>query len=214
MEHLLRGLGLSSQSDLFRECERKTGTTAEACSLFWLVGPKQVGKQSMTLWEEVLSPEVNQVEKFVSLWPFDGSLIDLLDQSPCVIAEGYPAQYLARIGIQKNFGKKSESKRSQVSVPILAWFEGNGVNVDEGIAGKIRRGFSGNDGEDDALDAVIGLIGFLESILNPKSSLEPSSDSARTVEGWILGKEVNHQRKQVEQKRSTSRMDFPNAKSN
>ena len=61
------------------------------CSLFWTLGPNQVGKAAIIGWRDVLTPALGS-DKSVVLWPFDGSLDQLLKPGNVVIVETYPAE--------------------------------------------------------------------------------------------------------------------------
>jgi hypothetical protein len=56
----------------------------------------------------------------------------------------------------------------------------------------IERGFAEGD---DAFDAVVGLIGMVEIVTGRRRPDEPSEDTIRRLEGWILGQDISvHQR--------------------
>jgi hypothetical protein len=84
-EHLRLGLGLTAK-ELRRRCE---GNDAEV--LFWTLGSKQVGKGALTGWKLLAGA---QRDAGLAIWPFAGSLAELLDGgSRVVVAETYPREY-------------------------------------------------------------------------------------------------------------------------
>src|SRR5262249_57535606 len=68
---------------------------AGAGPIFWLVGPRQVGRSAACIWRELITPRLANV----ALWPFDGPLADLLAAGQPVIAEMYPAFLLRTLGL-------------------------------------------------------------------------------------------------------------------
>jgi hypothetical protein len=85
-------LDLICIDDLRRKCELASGARRAACPLFWTLGANQVGRAATIGWRDLLSPALNNIPN-VKLWPFDGSLADLLKPGNTVIVETYPAEY-------------------------------------------------------------------------------------------------------------------------
>src|SRR5262249_32071310 len=84
-DHLRVALGLSER-ELRRRCE---GNDAE--TLFWTLGSKQVGKGALAGWRMLAAA---QRDPDIALWPFAGSLPDLLDGGSRIVAvETYPREY-------------------------------------------------------------------------------------------------------------------------
>ncbi len=90
-QQLLEGLGLAAWSDLLRRCDRRSATRAAACAIFWTLGGQQVGKAAITGWRDLLAPAL-QAGLDLALWPFQGSLDELLTRHRFVVAETYPAE--------------------------------------------------------------------------------------------------------------------------
>src|SRR2546425_11575774 len=63
--------------------------------MFWLVGPRQVGRSAACVWRDIITPRLARV----ALWPFDGALMDLAASGRPVIAEMYPAFLLRTLGV-------------------------------------------------------------------------------------------------------------------
>ena len=96
----LRGLKGTRRADLRRalgeagfaprECDR----LARAGPIFWLVGPRQVGRSAACVWRDVITPNLGRV----ALWPFDGPLTELVASGRPIVAEMYPAILLRTLG--------------------------------------------------------------------------------------------------------------------
>src|SRR5439155_1675694 len=67
-DHLRAALGDAAFTP--RACDRQAG----AGPIFWLVGPRQVGRSAACVWREILTPRLDRL----ALWPFDGTLAELI----------------------------------------------------------------------------------------------------------------------------------------
>ena len=204
-DHLYSRLGLSSMSDLKRRCERR------AQSLFWLIGPNQVGKAAISGWRELLAPALASAAPPL-IWPFDGRLCDLLARPGTVVAETYPAEMCRHLELavsEPDRSKQRQCDRAADASALRAWARTNGVRLTERLRDEIEDGFGPtDDGEDrfgedrfgedrfggdrfggDRFDAVVGLFGMLDVVLGNLESGEPRDDRT-LVEGWILGYSV------------------------
>jgi hypothetical protein len=181
--HLWSALGLTCIDDLRRKCELASGGRRAACSLFWTLGANQVGRAAIIGWRDVLVPALTN-PKPAMLWPFDGSLDDLLKPGNIVIAETYPAEYYGwffQDHLLKSKGKLDA--RRQTAPALLDWAQSANVTLDPHLRRTIEDGFP----NDDAFDAVVGLFGMLEVLMNRRESGEPDDEKARKLEGWIFG---------------------------
>lgn len=184
-EYLVEGLGLRDVRDLKRRCEHR------AESLFWLIGPKQVGKAAISGWRDLLAPALASAAP-MSIWPFDGPLHDLLDRpGALVVAETYPAAMYGHLRLaisQPGRSKRRQMDRAAGASTMTAWARTNGVRFTESLHNKLENGFrSRGDGDgDDPFDAVVGLLGMLDVVLGNLAAGEPMHDST-PIEGWILG---------------------------
>jgi hypothetical protein len=182
--HLWSGLGLTCIDDLRRKCELASGGRRAACPLFWTLGANQVGRAAIIGWRDVLVPALRN-EKPILLWPFDGSLHDLLKPGT-VVVETYPAECYG--WFFQDHPLKSKGKldaRRQTAPALLDWAESARVKLDPELQRAIEDGFP----SDDAFDATVGLFGMLE-VLMKRGSGEPDDDPVRKVEGWILGQKL------------------------
>ena len=187
-EHLQLALGLSAK-ELRRRCE---GIDAE--TLFWTLGSKQVGKGALAGWRLLAGA---QRDPGVALWPFAGSLPELLDgSSRMVAAETYPREYyrylMAPGESRSRWSKRRHADRLAWAPGILAWARSLGVTWEPRIRDRVQAGFSDGVNGEDEFDAVIGLLAMISVITGKLPPGEPRDDPAvTTVEGWILGRFVS-----------------------
>ncbi len=188
-EHLVEMLGLGSRQDLFRECEMAPGR--QACPLFWTLGGNQVGKGALTGWREVLLPA--RATTLVDLWPYDGTLSELLTRGRSVIVETYPGDVYPYVGAtlpvtKEGRGKRVQSSRAQCAPGILAWARGARVDFSEKLVTELQDGFgSAPDGED-RFDAVIGVLGMISVLQQMRPAGPADQRKCLSVEGWIFGR--------------------------
>ena len=181
--HLVSGLGMTCFNDLRRQCELGYDGRRAACPLFWTLGPNQVGRAAILGWRDVLVPALR--DPGTRLWPFDGPVDSLLMPGHVVIAETYPAEcYRWFFQGQRPVVKTSLESRERVGPALLNWAQSASVTLDPELRQTIEDGFPKGD---DAFDAVVGLFGMLEVLLNRRSSGEPNKESVMQVEGWIFG---------------------------
>jgi len=70
------------------------------------------------------------------------------------------------------------------------WAERCGVELSAELAGEIEDGFGARVDGEDRFDAVVGLIGMLDTLLDPEGVPEPSAEAVVRIEGWIFGQPV------------------------
>ncbi len=183
-------LGLS-WPQLYRRCERATPGRRAACPLFWTVGGNQVGKAALRGWRELLQPAVREEGSRLALWPFDGSLAELIAGGRIVVVETYPAEFYGHIGVrldsQKNGGKRSATARRRNAQTLLSWADVHRVSMTARLRRAVEEGFGPTPDGEDAFDAFVGLLGMLNVIIGRRSPGEPLDAATRGVEGWILG---------------------------
>jgi hypothetical protein len=183
-QHLLDAHDAKTMLDLLRICERGGNGQRQACSLFWTLGAKAVGKAALKGWEHVLVPALK--DNSVLLWPFDGRLDSLLKPGVAVIAETYPAECYGWFSDRPLGSKGDPENRKKFSALLSDWAGINKVLIEDGLRKEMRDGFI--TGDDDAFDAVVGLFGMLRVCLGQRPSGEPNDKLIRDVEGWILGR--------------------------
>jgi hypothetical protein len=183
--NLYQGLGLSA-TELRRRCE-----WADAETLFWTLGGKQVGKAALTGWR--LLRQARQREPGIALWPFDGPLPDLLaGTGRVVVAETYPREYYRHLGAPargQRWSKRCRQDRLTRVPGLLSWAQSLAVTWDAGVLQRVTEGFSdGRTGEDE-FDAVVGLLAMIGVVTGTIATGEPRDDVAvLSSEGCILGR--------------------------
>ena len=190
-EQLVKGLGLGAADDLYRRCERSTPDRGAASSLFWTLGAKQVGKAAISGWRDLLAPGLAEYGINFAIWPFAGTLRDLIRERSFVVVESYPAEAYRHLGFPRSgWSKRDSSERRTRGMEILAWAAQRPVVCDGRLVEQIQSGFGdGPDGED-PFDAVVGLLLMIDVVLNYRSEGAPQDDVVRRVEGWIFGQQA------------------------
>lgn len=182
---LASGLGVEDFNDLLRVCERPTPTRRAACPLFWTLGGAQVGRAALSGWEGVVRPLIGEGAR---LWPYDGDLKRLCDGPGIVIAETYPAEAYAHVGVA--FGPRQSKRRREdrlAQVPsILEWAEERGVDFAAPVLAALADGFGTRPDGEDRFDAFMGLLGMIEVASGRRDEGKAPADVAGW-EGWILG---------------------------
>lgn len=183
-QYLLDAHNADTMLDLLRICERGGNGQRQACSLFWTLGAKAVGKAALKGWEHVLVPALK--DNTVRLWPFEGSLNSLLQPGHTVIAETYPAECYSWFPSVPLASKTDMESRKEFGSNLLDWARGRKVRIEPQLCSSIKAGFP--DGKDDAFDAVVGLFGMLQICLGLRNSGETDDKTLREIEGWNLGR--------------------------
>jgi hypothetical protein len=186
-DSLVVGLGVESFKDLIRECEKGGNGRRAACALFWTLGGNQVGKGALTGWQEIVRPAL---KGGALLWPFAGRLEGLASLPCLVIAETYPADAYACLGASFGPGesKRRPADRKKKAAPILNWAAKRGVRIDA-VESVLRSGFYGNEGGEDAFDALAGLLAMISVVKKDIAEASVKLPPSRAVwEGWILGR--------------------------
>jgi hypothetical protein len=169
-------------NDLRRACERKPPLSRQACSVFWTLGGNQVGRAALAGWQDLLRPGL-RMSPPVALWPFHGDLTGLLVTGRPVVAETYPAEFYAHLGLPR-FAKTTRAGRLGC-IPAL---EATALRVGASLTTDVRTALASGFRSDDEFDAFAGALGMLNVLAGHRPADPPHDDRvARTVEGWILG---------------------------
>ena len=187
-QHLVDALEVRTFRELYRRCDRCPGRDpAEA--IFWLLGPKQVGRAAISGWRDLLRPAMSG-DSPPAIWPFDGCLTELLKRPGMVVAETYPAEMYRHLNLtigRSGRSKRRATDRAQDAAAMHGWARTNHVRLTSELHAEISDGFrAGKDG-DDRFDAIVGLFGMLDVVLGNLPSGEPEDDTTK-IEGWILGR--------------------------
>ena len=173
-DHLRQILGDAAFAP--RACDRLAG----AGPIFWLVGPRQVGRSAVCIWRELITPRLDRV----ALWPFDGRLKELIAADRPILAEMYPAFLLRTLGV--TVARKSDpAARAACGRALLRRVSGDTRLDLDAVRALLRSGFGVSRAGEDPFDATIACIGLAKLLLDDRMPEPP--DAARAVEGWILG---------------------------
>jgi hypothetical protein len=191
--HLTEALGVADINALRRACDMPTTLRFDASPLFWTLGGQQVGKAAISGWRDLLSPAWRPGGRrsgAVHVWPFDGTLEELLARPGIVVAETYPGEIYAHLHLRvgaANKSKRSQADRRDDAAPLLAWATANDVHLSAALAADIRDGFGGSSDGEDRFDATVGLFGMLNVVFGHRAPGAPNDPHVRDIEGWILG---------------------------
>jgi hypothetical protein len=184
-------LGVAGMNDLRRACELAHPGRRPAAPLFWTLGGQQVGKAAISGWQQVLAPGLRQGGDHAAvIWPFSGRLVDLLQPGATVLAETYPAEYYAHLGVRfspRTGGKRAQAARRANAAALMNWVEQAGLDLVPELGAALESGFGPRPEGEDAFDAVVGLFGMLNLLLGLRPLDEPVGARLRKIEGWILG---------------------------
>lgn len=170
-EQLQRALGEAAFA--LRACDRATG----AGPLFWLVGARQVGRSSVSVWRDVVTPRLTTAR----LWPFDGPLQELGPDRHLVLAEIYPAFLQRVLGLDVT-SKRDPAARAEAGRLLVERTR----DVDlVAVRDLLLSGFGPSPNGEDAFDAVVSCLALVRLLLEERLPEPPPE--ARAVEGWILG---------------------------
>jgi hypothetical protein len=157
--------------------------------MFWTLGANQVGKGAICLWRDLLLPAMHQPDP-PSLWPFAGSLAELLHPGRIAVAETYPANAMRQMDLGFKGSKRRQSDRRAVAPAFRTHLESLNATPDATVSAKIDDGFGPSPDGEDQFDSLIGLIRILQIIRDPALDQLPAP-AIRRWEGWILGRPLN-----------------------
>jgi hypothetical protein len=159
-----------------RVCDQLT----KAGPIFWILGPRQVGRSAACIWRELLTPRLDRV----ALWPFDGALDDLLAGGRPVVGEMYPAFLLRTLGVAVLAKSKQEARR--LCGKELLERVGTDKRLDlDAVRAPLLDGFGASRSGEDPFDATIACIALARLLLD--DAIPEPPEAARAIEGWILG---------------------------
>lgn len=188
--HLINGLGVQSMGDLLRKCERAHPGRGPAAVLFWLIGPKQVGRAAISGWQEVIIPAIRSKDISASIWPFHGTLNDLLKSRSCILVETYPAEACLHLDLEPKCGtwsKRKQADRKKVSKSLLAWSYKREVTTKKTLKSAMLDGFGSSQNGEDQFDSVLGIMSMLEVVFGKRPDGASEDQSISKIEGWIFG---------------------------
>jgi hypothetical protein len=181
-------LGLSAAS-AFRQCDLAHCRRGAASEVFWTLGPKAVGKATVSGWRDFIVPALGDTADRYGIWPFDGDLRDLLGRADGVIVEAYPADAYLQLGLRmgsRGTAKTSQDDRRAEAPSLLDRCRRNDVAPDRDLISEIRDGFGQSRAGEDRFDATVGLIAMIDALRRGPEL--PEDPSVRRVEGWMFGR--------------------------
>ena len=188
--HLLKAHTADDLNLLRRTCELAQPNRRAANPLFWTLGASQAGKGAIVGWRDLLTPALtpNFTPANLKLWPFQGTLSELLQPNTTVLAETYPTQYHHALLGESLSGKGKSKTRKKFATHLQTWAAEHTVTLTPELTRSLNDGFPQGD---DAFDALLGLFGMIQLIQTYNPTLhEPSNPTLRNIEGWILGQPI------------------------
>ncbi|MBE0409568.1 MAG: hypothetical protein IBX69_07535 [Anaerolineales bacterium] len=198
--HLLDGLGFDDLNSLFRLCEHGREGRRTACPLFWTLGPQQVGKAAISGWNEVLVPalgsDLEETERShpLRIWPFSGSLQELLQTEALIVAETYPPEFYTHFKLNfknpitgKPSGKRDQVVRASNAGILISIANILEIQLEPALRADLLSGFGPSQSGEDTFDAIIGLLGMLNILSGKRPFDDPDDFDIRHIEGWIFG---------------------------
>jgi hypothetical protein len=179
-------LGLADPAAFNRACDRATADRPAGSSLFWTLGPQQVGKAALAAWRDMVLPALAGPAP-PRLWPFDGDFRALLAPGVIVMAETYPAEALRQLRIRMRGSKRRRSDRAALAPALRAGLAAVDAVPDDTLAAAIENGFGADAAGEDRFDTVLGLLCVLGVLAGNRPDGIPDDPWLRRWEGWVLG---------------------------
>jgi hypothetical protein len=189
-QHLLDKLGISTIDHLLRKCEDAPPLQRRAAPLFWTLGAQQVGKAALNGWRNVIVPGLLDRSLDVVVWPFSGSLQDLIAPGRIIIAETYPTEFYRQLHLireKERFSKRKQSARIMMGTRLAERAKDAGIKLHPELISTLVGGFGPEKSAEDPFDALVGLIGMLSLLTGSLPQFEPEDKIIKQVEGWIMG---------------------------
>jgi hypothetical protein len=182
-------LGLSAVNVL-RCCDRAHCSRRAASEMFWTLGPAAVGKATLAGWKHAIRPGLAESGRHYSIWPFDGAMIELLAGSDAVIIETYPTEAYIQLGLRMGtpgVAKTRQQDRRLDAGRLVEWCSANAAIPDDDLRAQMLDGFGPHKSGEDLFDAVVGLVGMIDTMRRHAEPDLPDDPAVRLVEGWMFG---------------------------
>ena len=190
MARLAAALGLNDAAALRRAVDCRTARRPAGAPLFWTMGANQCGKAALSGWRDCLLPAFTRNVP-LRLWPFAGTLPDLLAPDIVAIAETYPAEAMVQTGLKLVGSKRRRQDRSALSPALRAHFAACRHTPARDLVALIEDGFGARPEGEDAFDSLLGVLGLIRVIDGAPDGTEaglPGDEPViRATEGWVLG---------------------------
>jgi hypothetical protein len=181
-----RALGLADAGALCRACDLATAQRPAGAPLFWTLGANQSGKAAIAAWRELIIPALH-APRPARLWPFDGTLRVLLEAGAMVMAETYPADAMAQLGVRRAGSKRRQADRVAYAAPLRASLSRLGVSAAPPLEDALACGFGADAAGEDRLDSLFGALCVLSVVKGQRDDHVPSDPWIASWEGWVLG---------------------------
>lgn len=191
LSHAL-ALGLGGAAGLSRACDVATPDRPAGAPLFWTLGANQTGKAAISAWRDLLLPALAGPQP-PALWPFDGSLLPLLEdrrgpmQGRVVVAETYPAEAMRQLGLRMGGSKRRQADRAALAPALRASMAGLAARPNAALDRWMADGFGSDAAGEDRLDCVLGLLCVLQVVAGRRTGAAPDDPWVQRWEGWVLG---------------------------
>jgi hypothetical protein len=179
-------LGIPS---LGRACDAATDQRPAGAPLFWTLGANQAGKAALSAWREMLVPALLSPDP-PRLWPFQGGLRALLRKGGVVLAETYPAEAMAQLGVRRHGSKRRQADRAAMAPAIRAAMRRLRVRPARSLAQALAGGFGVDAAGEDRFDCVLGALCVIAVADGVRPDHIPREPAIRNWEGWVLGQAV------------------------
>ncbi len=179
-------LNLGSPSGLSRHCDRATAHRPAGAPLFWTLGANQTGKAALTAWRDWLLPDLT-VETPLCLWPFEGTLHNLLAPGTVTVAETYPAEVMRSLGLKMSGSKRRQSDRVALANALEGAMAKLHAHPTEALKLALTEGFGPDAAGEDRFDSLIGVLGVLAVLTGQQPDFLPDDPWITRWEGWVLG---------------------------
>ncbi len=179
-------LGLPDAAALCRAADRATAERPAGAPLFWTLGPNQSGKAAIAAWRDLLLPAF-AVGLPVRLWPFEGTLRELLRPGHVVVAETYPAQALRILGLRNNGSKRRQADRRGLAPALQTVMARLRARSSPDLAAALADGFGADAPGEDRFDSLLGVLNVIAVLDGIAPDSVPDDPAILRWEGWVFG---------------------------
>jgi hypothetical protein len=179
-------LGLANADALCRACDRATAHRPAGAPLFWTLGANQSGKAAIAAWRTLIGPALHAPEP-LRLWPFDGAFRTLLAPGAVVMAETYPADAMAQLGIRRAGSKRRQADRIAYAPALRASLARLGAVATPALDAALACGFGADLAGEDRIDSLFGALCVLSIVTGQRADTTPANPWISAWEGWVLG---------------------------
>jgi hypothetical protein len=181
-----QALGLADAAALCRVCDGATAQRPAGAPLFWTLGANQSGKAAIAAWRSLIGPALHRPET-LRLWPFDGPFLGLLAPGAVVMAETYPADAMAQLGIRRAGSKRRQTDRIAYAPALRAALSRLSAAASPALEAALACGFGADAAGEDRLDSLFGALCVLSIVTGQRADHVPADAWVTCWEGWVLG---------------------------